>query len=98
LGFVEGVSGNQTEEEVAAAAESQYRHGMDVARLFLRILSSRNVIICSRLRESLVTERLRSMAVHDPKEGLELAKGMLTSKSRIVFLPNGRGTVPLPPK
>ena len=98
LGFLEGVSEFETEEEVRVAAEGQYAHGMDVARLFLRVVSSRRVILCSRLRESLVAERLRCTAVRDPDEGLESAQTMVTSKSRIVIIPEGNSTIPMAPK
>jgi nickel-dependent lactate racemase len=97
-GFLDGVSDYETEEDLRVAAEGQYVHGMDVARLFLRIISSRKVVLCSRLRESLVAERLSCTAVRDPTEGLESAQTMVTSKSRIAILPDGNSTMPVVPK
>jgi nickel-dependent lactate racemase len=96
-GFVDGVSEFGSEEELSAAAESTYRDGMEHARLLQQVLSSRNVVLCSRLRRSLVEERLRCHAVRDPEEGMEQAIQMIASRPKVSIIGYGSDSLPLPP-
>jgi nickel-dependent lactate racemase len=96
-GFVDGVSEFGSEEELSAAAESSYRSGMEYAGLVHRVLSSRSVVLCSRLRRSLVEERLRCHSVRDPEEGLEQACQMISSLPRVSMITHGSDSLPLPP-
>ncbi len=94
-GFVRGVSECNSQEEISLLAETGFEIGMEKARFFVDILSSRKVIICSRLRESLIAERFRSTAVKDPQEGYEVAKTSMVSNPRIAVIPQGNGTLPI---
>jgi nickel-dependent lactate racemase len=96
IGFLKGVSECKSASEVEIAAETGYESGMEKARFFWSILASRSLIICSRLRESLVTERLHGMAVRDPQEGLELARSKIVSTPRVAVIPQGNRTLPVP--
>lgn len=93
-GFIRGVSEFSSEDEVFVAAETGFELGFEKAQFFWNVLSSRNLVLCSRLRASLVEERFRCEAVRDPQEGLEVAKGMLASKRKIAVIPNGIRAVP----
>ena len=93
-GFIHGMSEYSSELEVKTAAETDFEIGMEKACFFWNILSSRNVVICSRLRESLVEERLQCTAVKDPKEGLEVAQSMLASSRKVAVLHDGIHTAP----
>lgn len=93
-GFVDGVSKYESERAMIAAAESSFHIGMESACLFWRVISSRTVIICSRLRRSLVEEHLKCHAVRDPAEGVELARTVIASKPRIAVIPLGSDTIP----
>ncbi|MGY5880312.1 MAG: lactate racemase domain-containing protein [Candidatus Thorarchaeota archaeon] len=93
-GFIRGVSECNSSEEISILAETGFELGMEKARFFVDILNSRKVIICSRLRESLVAERFRCSAVKDPQEGYELAKSLIVSSPRIAVIPNGIRTLP----
>ena len=96
IGFLKGVSECKSSSEVEIAAETGYESGMERARFFWNILTSRKLIICSRLRESLVTECLHSMAVKDPHDGLELARSQIVSTPRVAVIPQGTKTLPVP--
>ena len=76
-------------------SETNFELGMDRTRFLCRILESRNLIICSRLRESLVTERFQATPVRDPQEGLELAVKRVGTNSRIVLIENGSNMNPI---
>ncbi|MFW9890720.1 MAG: lactate racemase domain-containing protein [Candidatus Thorarchaeota archaeon] len=93
-GFIRGVSEFSSENDVTLAAEIGFELGFEKAQFFWNVLSSRKLVICSRLRHSLVEERLRSEAVRDPQEGLEVAQTMLASKRKIAVIPHGIRTVP----
>jgi nickel-dependent lactate racemase len=93
-GFIRGMSEFASEAEVLTAAEVDFEIGFEKARFFWNVLSSRNVVICSRLRESLVEERLHCTAVKDPQEGLEVAQSMLASSKKIAILNDGLRTTP----
>lgn len=94
-GFVRGVSDYASENELVVGAETDYEPGMERARLLLRgLASTRRIIICSRLRPSLVEERLRCMAVKDAQEGLEVARRWIGSMAHISVIPNGVSILP----
>ncbi len=96
IGFLKGVSECKSASEVEITAETGYESGMEKARFFWNILASRRLIICSRLRESIVTERFHGMAVRDPQEGLELARSQIVSTPRVAVIPQGNRTLPVP--
>jgi nickel-dependent lactate racemase len=93
-GFLRGVSDFSSAEEVSIAAETGFEVGFEKAKFLWKVLDSRRLVICSRLRRSLVEERFHSISVKDPQEGLEVAKGLLTSSKRIVVLSDGIRAVP----
>jgi nickel-dependent lactate racemase len=93
-GFLRGMSEHSSEEEVLIASDTGFELGMEKAYFFWNVLNSRNVIICSRLRESLVEERLHCTAVKDLQEGLEVAQSMLASSKKIAILNDGLRTTP----
>ena len=93
-GFLRGVSDYSTAHEISIAAETGFELGYEKAKFLWNVLDSRKLIICSRLRRSLVEERFRSTSVKDPQEGLEVAKRFLASKQRIAVIPDGIRTVP----
>ena len=93
-GFIRGMSEFTSEAEVLTAAETNFEIGFEKARFLWNVLSSSNVVICSRLRKSLVEERLHCTAVKDPQEGLEVAQSMLASSSKIAILKDGLRTIP----
>ncbi len=95
IGFLKGVSECTTESEVEILSQTGYEIGMEKARFLWWILSSRKVILCSRLRESLVTERLHCLAVRDPQEGIDLARRQIVTQPRIAIIPQGMITVPV---
>ena len=93
-GFLRGVSDYSTANEISIAAETGFEIGYEKARFLWNVLDSRKLVICSRLRRSLVEERFRSTSVKDPQEGLEVAESLLASKQRIAVIPDGIRTVP----
>jgi nickel-dependent lactate racemase len=95
-GFLRAVSDCVSPSEVELLAESSFEPGMERAHLFWKVLSSRNLIICSRLRESLVSEHFHCLAVRDPQEGFELARQQMVSSPRIAVIPEGNKTLPVP--
>jgi nickel-dependent lactate racemase len=94
-GFLRGMSEFSSEDEVLTGTETNFEFGMEKARFFWNVLSSRKVVICSRLRESLVEERLHCTAVRDPQEGLEAAQNMLASSKKVAILTDGLQTTPI---
>jgi nickel-dependent lactate racemase len=95
-GFLRAVSDCTSPSDVAILAETSFEPGMEKAHLFWKVLSSRNLIICSRLRESLVSERFHCLAVRDPQEGFELARRQMVSNPRVAIIPEGNKTLPVP--
>ena len=93
-GFIQGVSECNSDEEVSILAETGFEMGMEKARFFWSILNSRKVIICSRIRESLIAEKFYCSAVKDPQDGYELAKSLIVSHPRLVVIPDGTRTLP----
>ena len=89
-GFVKGISDVESLQEMRIAFDTKFEVGMEKALFFWNVLESRRLIMCSRLRESLVTENLHCRNVRDPQEGLELALGYAGMGSHIFFLPYGR--------
>ena len=96
-GFIRGMSEFASADEVLTDSETNFEIGLEKARFFWNVLSSRNVVICSRLRESLVEERLHCNAVKDPQEGLEVAQSLLASSKKVAVLNDGIRTVPVLP-
>ncbi|MFX1606616.1 MAG: lactate racemase domain-containing protein [Promethearchaeota archaeon] len=94
-GFIRGISEFTTEEGVLTATETNFELGMEKARFFWNVLSSRNIVICSRLRESLVEERLHCTAVKDPQEGFEAAQNMLVSSKKVAIMNDGLRNTPM---
>ncbi|MFW9963756.1 MAG: lactate racemase domain-containing protein [Candidatus Sifarchaeia archaeon] len=93
-GFLHGMSEFSSRNEIIAAAEINFELGMEKAQFFWNILSSRNVVICSRMRPTLVEERLHCTAVKDPQEGLEAAQSMLASSKKVAIIDDGKRTTP----
>jgi nickel-dependent lactate racemase len=93
-GFLRGVSDYSTTNEVSAAAETGFELGFEKAMFLWNVLDSRKLVICSRLRRSLIEERFHSISVKDPQEGIESAKSLLASSKKIAVIPNGIRTVP----
>ena len=93
-GFIRGMSEYSSEDEILTAIETNFEFGMEKARFFWNVLSSRKIVICSRLRESLVEERLHCTAVKDPQEGLEAAQSMLVSSKKVALLNDGLRSTP----
>jgi nickel-dependent lactate racemase len=93
-GFVRGMSEFSSKEEVLVAAETNFEIGMEKACFFWGILESRKIVICSRLRESLVEERFHCISVKDPQEGIETAQSMLASSKKVAVLNDGFQTTP----
>ena len=93
-GFVRGMSEFSSAEEIQIDAETNFEVGLEKAHFFWNILDTRSVVICSRMRESMVEERLHCTAVKDPTEGLEVAQSMLTSSKKMAILNNSLLTLP----
>jgi nickel-dependent lactate racemase len=94
-GFIRGVSECNSSEEVSLLAETGFEIGMEKANLFWDVLSARKIVICSRLRESLVTERFHCSPAKDPQEGFELAKSLIVSRPRIAIIQHGCRSIPM---
>ena len=94
-GFMRGVSECSSHEEVALLAETNFENGMEKSRFFWEVLNSRKIIICSRLRPSLIAERFHCSAVKDPQEGYELARSLIVSSPRVAIIPHGPRTLPI---
>jgi nickel-dependent lactate racemase len=93
-GFLRGVSDYSNVDEVSVAAETGFELGFEKAKFLWNVLDSRKLVICSRLRRSLIEERFRATSVKNPQEGLEVAGGLLSSKRKIAIIPDGIRTVP----
>ena len=93
--FIKGVSECKSSEEISLLAETGFEIGMEKARFVVDILNSRKIVVCSRLRRSLIEERFKSTAVKDPQEGYEIAKNSIVSSPRIAVIPNGIRTLPV---
>ncbi|MGY5859666.1 MAG: lactate racemase domain-containing protein [Candidatus Thorarchaeota archaeon] len=94
-GFMRGVSECSSTGEVSLLAETGFELGMEKSRFFWDIMKSRKVIICSRMRESLVAERFHCTAVKDPQEGYEIARSLIVSSPSIAVIPHGTRTLPI---
>ena len=93
-GFLHGMSEYSSEEEVLVASDTNFEFGMEKACFFWNVLNSRNVIICSKLRKSLVEEQFHCTAVRDPQEGFEAAQSLLASSKKVAILDDGSRTTP----
>ncbi|MHA2360652.1 MAG: lactate racemase domain-containing protein [Candidatus Thorarchaeota archaeon] len=89
-GFVKGISDVESLQEMRIAFDTKFELGMEKALFFWNVLESRRLIMCSRLKESLVSEGLHCKNVRNPQEGLELALGYAGMGSNVVFLPHGK--------
>jgi nickel-dependent lactate racemase len=94
-GFRESLFNSESEEDVLEQSQFNFKLGMEKAWYFRKLLASRKVIICSRLRESMVNERLQCDGVKDPQEGLELARQYTGLDSKISIIPNGHSVMPI---
>ena len=94
-GFQEGLFTSESEEDILDKSQFNFKVGMEKAWYFRKLLSSRKVIICSRLRESMVNERLLCDAVKDPQEGLELARLYTGLDAGISIIPDGHSVMPI---
>jgi len=94
-GFVRGVSECTSSDEVSVMAEIGFEIGMEKARFFWEILKSRKVIICSRVRESLIVDKFHCSAVRNPQEGYELARSTIVSQPRLAIIPDGSRILPI---
>ncbi|MHA2378533.1 MAG: lactate racemase domain-containing protein [Candidatus Thorarchaeota archaeon] len=91
-GFLSGVSLSGSERDILPTIETDFELGMERARYFLRVLESRKLILCSRLRSSLVEEHLHCMPVRSPEEGLEVARELTKTRARIAAFADGTRT------
>ncbi|NWF95180.1 MAG: DUF2088 domain-containing protein [Candidatus Thorarchaeota archaeon] len=94
-GFLRGVSENSSSSEVLLSSELRYLEGMEKAWYFWRVLESRRVVLCTRLRAGMVVERLHSEHVKDPDEGVEVALTIAGQDSTVAVIPDGGSTVPV---
>ncbi len=94
-GFVETISLSQSEQDVLIRAETGFKEGMERSRFFMKLLESRNLVICSRMRESLVTEKLHCLSVRDPQEGFDIAVNKLGTNSKVTLVQNGSNINPV---
>jgi len=94
-GFFNGVSRSGSESDLLLSVESGFEVGMERARYFLKVLESRSLLLCSRMRSSLVEENMRCIPVRDPEEGLEVAQELTTTRARIAAFVDGTRTNPL---
>ncbi|MFX1602460.1 MAG: lactate racemase domain-containing protein [Promethearchaeota archaeon] len=94
-GFLNGVSRSGSEKDLLLTVEPGFEVGMERARYLLRVLESRRLILCSRLRSSLVEESMHCIPVSDPEEGLEVARELTTPRARIATFVDGTRTAPL---
>ena len=88
-GFIDALAGAKSERDIRVRAETSFELGMERALLFRRVLESRKIILCSRLRESLIVERFGCEAIRDPQEGIESALRSYGADSRIAVIKNG---------
>ena len=91
-GFIQSVSSAKSENDVVVNAEIGFQSGMERARLLWQTLGSRNLILCSRIRSSLVSEKLHCTPVQDPNDGLEIAIRNHGSNCQVAILPNASRT------
>ncbi len=96
-GLLKGISEYDSETELVRSAEDRFEVGMEKARLFWQSLESRRLVLCTRLKQSLVSERLHCEAVRDPEEGLEIARNHVGRTSGIAVVPSGACSVPFMP-
>ncbi|MBD3407454.1 MAG: DUF2088 domain-containing protein [Candidatus Lokiarchaeota archaeon] len=93
-GFIKAITSTSSETEVQLLAHNGFMSGMERARVYHRIISQRNIIVCSRMSHALVEEKLRADSVRDPQEGFELARQITGTKSDIAVLENSHWIIP----
>lgn len=89
-GFLEGLANAQSEMDFTVMIETGFKPGMERARFLRRVMANREVVLCTRLRESLVVEKIGCNAVRDPEEGMEMIMKSNGSSSRIAVIGNGQ--------
>jgi nickel-dependent lactate racemase len=94
-GFINALTDAESERDIHVKAEMSFEPGMERALLFRRVLDTRKLILCSRLRESLVVERLGCEAVRDPQEGIESALRSYGTSARIAVIKSGAVANPM---
>lgn len=94
-GFIDALAGAKSERDIHVRAETSFEPGMERALLFRRALDTRSLILCSRLRESLIVERLGCEAVSDPQDGVDSALRSYGASSRIAVIRNGAVVNPI---
>ncbi|MFW9799223.1 MAG: lactate racemase domain-containing protein [Candidatus Thorarchaeota archaeon] len=94
-GFLKGVTHFASEPEALSIVESEFEMGMERALYLRRVLDSRRIIFCSKLRSSLVEDSLGCVSVSDAQEGLEVAQDMTKTRARIAAFANGARTNPI---
>ncbi|MHA2601228.1 MAG: hypothetical protein AM324_003745, partial [Candidatus Thorarchaeota archaeon SMTZ1-83] len=94
-GFLNGVSRSGSERDLLLQVEPGFEVGNERARYFLKVLESRSLILCSRMRSSLVEENMHCIPVRDLEEGLEVAQELTTTRARIAAFVDGTRTNPL---
>ncbi len=95
-GFVSGITDCESEAHVIKRGEVRYEHGLDAARLFWRVRSSRKIVLVSGLPQT-IEEQIGCIDARSPQEGLEQAKALVTSNKQVVVIPDGIFTLPQAP-
>jgi nickel-dependent lactate racemase len=93
-GFLKGVGGYSSSAELSVDAVPRFEFGMERAPLFWKALESRELVLCSRLRESLVSEHFHCIGVRDLQDAVTLASEKFGYDGRVALLPSGSYTVP----
>ncbi len=88
-GFLQGFSLLESIDDIHAITKNHYDYGMSRAIYTHKLVESKQVILCSRMRESLVEEKLGFTPVHDPQEGVKIILDKMGSKARFGYIANG---------
>ncbi len=93
--FVEAIAQSRSVADLGIYGRDRLIDGLDRAWLFWQVLESNRLVVCSRIPERLVTERLHALAVKDLDEGINIAHGMVGRPVHIAVIPEGMTTVPV---
>jgi len=93
-GFLEGLNSSKSLQDLNVLAETNFKLGMERASYLRKVMSSRELVICSRLRESLVVEKIGAKAVRDPQEGLDMIVRSNGIDSSVAIINEGPFTNP----
>ncbi len=85
-GFLEGLSNAKSDSDLRVMCEMNFKIGMERALLLRKVMESREIVLCSRLRESLVVEKVGCTSVHDPQDGLEMIVRTNGTRSHIAVI------------